>query len=180
MPRSNTITRPLFWASIDAAWSSVPGSADARAAFQSTTRSVRKQAVKDLDGMFGQFYKKLIRDLAQYDSSQLSAWGEHWDTVFEECWNSGGDRDDEEYDEGGEVMYLCSFVVGIGRAAYDAFCDRSKKYLRYSPSAVYEHDMMNLVAEVKRVKAKQLSKASKRGKSSETSRKAKKAKTEAE
>lgn len=159
MPAFNTITLPDFWASIEAAWSAVPGSADARAGFISSDRAIRDKTVKDVDRLFGQAFKSLVDNLSKYGSQQLSEWAMHWDTVYMECSMYGGDFDDE-IEEGCDSMLLCAFVVLVGEAAVDAFSARSQDYLHYKISAAHQNDVMCVPAVVQEAKMAQQSKMS--------------------
>lgn len=144
--------RDAFWAILEHTWSGVPEASDARTAFLSTDRTVRDKAFSDLDSVFSKFYKRLVYGISGFEPAHLAQWGEHWDEVFEACWNAGGDRNDDCYDEGGEVMFLCAFIVATGPAAFEAFCDRPQNYLGYSPVSVFENDMMNATGVAQRVK----------------------------
>lgn len=164
LPLAGPVTSGIFWATINASWTGIPGHAEARNAFVSADHAVREQAGKDLNAIFGQKYKNLIRGLSLFDEAQLAAWGEHWDDVFQEIWHAGEDAvsDVDCYDEGGEVIYLCAFIIGIGTPAFEAFCERPLDYMNYSFDAVYENDTLDLTGVAKRVKAaREASKAKK-------------------
>lgn len=159
MSAPKSITLPDFWASIDAAWSAVPGSAEARAGFISSDRAIRDKGANDVNRLFGQAFKTLVDNLSKFNSQQLAEWAMHWDIVYMECSMYGGDFDDET-EEGCDSMLLCAFVVLVGEAAVNAFSARSQDYLRYKISAAHQNDVMCIPAVVQEAKMAQQSKMS--------------------
>ncbi|KAL1409222.1 hypothetical protein Q8F55_006055 [Vanrija albida] len=118
-----TIPAPLtaddFWASIDAAWATIPDTADARAALASasTEPGARFEAVEALEPHLRPFLAALKPTLEGYTQAQLAAWDAYMAQALYDI-----DREDvhaatDGSDDG--FLYARGFIVAVGRAYYD-------------------------------------------------------------
>ncbi|EKD05431.1 hypothetical protein A1Q2_00192 [Trichosporon asahii var. asahii CBS 8904] len=142
MSDTDSMTVPEFWACIDAAWSPIPGAASARAAFLHADRSIRNEALKTLDRLFGQAFQNLIRDLCKRSERQLFFfWNIHWLGALQDISLNCCIYDNEA----GEVtddMRLRSFVVLVGEAAAIAFGLRRQDYINYKPKSMHMEGLL--------------------------------------
>ncbi|WOO83075.1 uncharacterized protein LOC62_04G006558 [Vanrija pseudolonga] len=118
-----TIPAPLtaddFWASIEDAWATIPGTADARAALASpsTEGEARFEAAERLEPHLRLFLAALKTALEGYTQPQLAAWDGHIAQALYDI-----DREDvhaatDGSDDG--FLYARGFIVALGKQYYD-------------------------------------------------------------
>lgn len=75
---------------------------------------------------------------------------------MDECYNAGSGCFDKNYDEGNEAGWLCEEVVGIGRAAFNAYCAHPKSY-RHHGYEFYSYDgsMFGVLSAVQEFQARE-------------------------